>query len=239
MAVTVLLAFRDDLPYLNMALDSILRQTRPADEVLLVDDRSTRATLAELRKRIEVPIRLIANQGAGVAHARNTGLRAAIGDLVIMHDSDDLSRPTRIEELTAYADAHPAVGAVGSLCDYIGADSQPADTPWTREYGAACDWAVTPDDMRAFLPTRCCVIPASLMFRRDVVLSVGGFDPTFTSPSYDLLLRLLPVADIAKLPTRLYAYRLHDQSHTARTPETHAEQLRLAQLAHAARTKGR
>lgn len=84
--------------YIEPCLRAILSQTRPVDEVVLVDDRgddgsiamATRIlTSADVEHRV---VELDRNHGAG--YARNAGLRAATGDVIWFFDSDDLADPT-------------------------------------------------------------------------------------------------------------------------------------------------
>jgi glycosyltransferase involved in cell wall biosynthesis len=85
------------------AIDSILNQTRPADEIIVVDDGSsdgTRDLIAGYGDRI----RYVYQENQGVAAARNTGLRNAKSTYLAYLDSDDLWEPSKLEyELKAIA----------------------------------------------------------------------------------------------------------------------------------------
>lgn len=86
-------------PFLRETLESLAAQTRPADLVTIVDDRSTdgtgdlaRALAAELAPRLA--IRVLDNAGPqGPSAARNTALRASSADVIALMDSDDLAEP--------------------------------------------------------------------------------------------------------------------------------------------------
>lgn len=93
------------------ALDSVLAQTRPVDEILIVDDASSppldAAALRALDPRVSV-LRLERNGGAGVARQR--GIEAAAADVVAFLDSDDLWHPRKLElQLPLLGDAMTAV----------------------------------------------------------------------------------------------------------------------------------
>jgi glycosyltransferase involved in cell wall biosynthesis len=78
------------------AIESVLDQTRPADEVLIIDDGSTddiESALAPYKDRV----RLIRQSNAGVAAARNAAVAAASGEWLAFQDSDDLWLPTHLE----------------------------------------------------------------------------------------------------------------------------------------------
>lgn len=82
--------------YLGEALGSVVAQSYPAHEIIVVDDYSPQPIEipSQLQNRVKL-LRHARNQGAGAA--RNTGLAHASGELVIFLDDDDLLPPQRLE----------------------------------------------------------------------------------------------------------------------------------------------
>jgi len=74
--------------YISRALDSVLAQSRPADEIIVVDDGSTDSTASQIKKYVP-QVRYIHQANAGLAGARNTGINAATGDWIAFLDGDD------------------------------------------------------------------------------------------------------------------------------------------------------
>ncbi|MCK4628898.1 MAG: glycosyltransferase family 2 protein [Sedimentisphaerales bacterium] len=74
--------------YIGRAIKSVLAQTRPADEIIVVDDGSTDGTAAEIKKFGE-QVRYIHQENAGLAGARNTGIKAAHYEWITFLDGDD------------------------------------------------------------------------------------------------------------------------------------------------------
>jgi len=86
---------------IEATLDAVLAQRTPAHEVIVVDGGSTDGTLALLERRAERDRIIVINEGRrrGVAAARNTGMRAATGDIVVLLNADVMPEPDFLERL--------------------------------------------------------------------------------------------------------------------------------------------
>ena len=126
--------------WLAECLDALLAQTRPADEVLVVDDGSTDATAA-IAGRYAGRVRLVAHAAnRGLAVARNTALAAAGGEIVASVDADVRVTPTWLERLlTAFTS--PRVVAAG------GAWKRRTGSAWPTP-GGPRTWRNTPATSR-------------------------------------------------------------------------------------------
>jgi succinoglycan biosynthesis protein ExoO len=165
MTVSVVIAAFDVAAVIRRAVESVLEQTRPALEIIVVDDASrdqTGAVVAELAAT-HPEIKLIAlERNGGPAHARNTALAAARGDWVAVLDADDAWKPNRLERLLAIA---TETGA-----DFV-ADNQILFDAVAREEvrpGFVVDWRLR-------------VIDAEDLFRNDTIgvaqFNYGGLKP--------------------------------------------------------------
>src|SRR5262245_13627781 len=97
--------------WLAASLNSILTQSEPPGEVVVVDDGSTddsRDVLAAYRDRVEV----VSGEHGGLAAARNLGLRVARGDWIAFQDADDIALPDRLARLQAHLARTPGAEAV-------------------------------------------------------------------------------------------------------------------------------
>lgn len=111
---------------IERAIRTVLDQTAPPYEVIVVDDASTDRTREVVEAlAAEAPcISLIASSpNAGPAHCRNLGFRAAKGDWIAIQDADDAWRPDRLEKMLAAAHEHSADLVADNMLFYdVGCD---------------------------------------------------------------------------------------------------------------------
>jgi len=110
--VSVIVPSYNGARFLPESLDSILAQSYPRIEILLLDDASTDDTpdvAARYGDRITY-VRQPVNRG--IYHNVNDGIRRAAGELVAVYHADDVYLPTIVEREVAYLTAHPDVAAV-------------------------------------------------------------------------------------------------------------------------------
>jgi glycosyltransferase involved in cell wall biosynthesis len=95
---------------LPRAIESVLRQTREADEIIVVDDGSTDETAAAMRPFEARGIRYLRKENGGASSARNLGIESAKGEFLAFLDSDDEYRPELLAETMAMLEKHPSAG---------------------------------------------------------------------------------------------------------------------------------
>lgn len=216
--VSVLLPVRNGMPYLPEAIESLVNQSFSDFELIVINDGSTDGTAAYLAGIGDPRLRVISPGGVGLAAALNAGLAEARGRYIARQDADDWSMRDRFATEVAYLDAHPEIAMVSTCAEYVDGAGNNIETAWTRTVRAQQDPAQTPDQILQMMPLTCCITHGSVMIRAGVLRDAGGYDQAMVpAEDYDLWLRLLPRHKMAKLPARLYAYRVHsDQSSTAR-----------------------
>ena len=101
MTISLIFTVKNEADALPRLLDSIAAQTRPPDEIVVVDGGSTDATLVVLNDRAKnLPMKIIARPGANISQGRNAAIRAARGDIICSTDAGVRLGPAWIEELT-------------------------------------------------------------------------------------------------------------------------------------------
>lgn len=92
--------------YIAEAINSILTQTRPAHEIIIIDDGSTDNTELIVSQFNDPRINYIKQNNGGVSRARNHGINLAKGDYIAFLDADDRWHPTMLAEQSTVLDAH-------------------------------------------------------------------------------------------------------------------------------------
>lgn len=126
--VSVIIPCYNRRAFLGAALESVLQQTEPVGEVLVVDDGSSdgSAELAdEFSRRTGGQVRVIRQANGGVSKARNRGLDEARGQYLAFLDADDLWHPDKTRQQLALLEEKP--GTVGVYCPVQNFRSTPGD----------------------------------------------------------------------------------------------------------------
>jgi len=193
----VITFYRDDR-FFHEALASVLAQTHPADEIVVVDDASPpgqATSLNGLDPRVRI-LRLDVNGGPGAA--RQAGADATTAPYIAYLDADDIWAPTKlVRQLATFAE-HPHLGAVHTGLVRFNAEGR--ETPFLGK------------PLHLDLATqlrRNQVMPSSVMLRRDALTAVGGWSPDRTvMEDWELGIRLTAAKfGVAFIPEPLVRFR--------------------------------
>ncbi len=194
--------------FLTPAIESILEQTFPHFEFLIVNDGSTDDTFQRLRRFADADerIKLFHTAGVGIPAALNLAIKHAEGDFLARMDGDDISTPDRFAEQVAYLQAHPECVAVGADVLMIDPDGAPLTRLWTHPRHDHIE--------KAFLfGMGGAIVHPLVMMRRDAVMAAGMYDTRFKyAEDLDLFLKLCELGRVANIPKVLLHYRQQLQS---------------------------
>jgi hypothetical protein len=179
--VSVIIPAFNQGQYLGKAIQSVLDQTYPDFEILVIDDGSTDDTPVVTRQFADPRIQYIYQDNRGLSGARNTGIRHAQGDYLSYLDSDDLFLPEKLELLVDFLENHPEYGLAAGQAVPIDENDQPI--------GKIFDTPLPQDTVRLLLGNPLHV--GSVLVNRTWQDKAGLFDETLRSyEDWDMWLRL-------------------------------------------------
>ncbi|MCS6927689.1 MAG: glycosyltransferase [Candidatus Binatia bacterium] len=203
MLISVVIPCYNQARFLAEAIESVLAQTYPRFEIIVVDDGSTDHTAAVARSYSQVTYLHQANQG--LSAARNAGWRACAGECVVFLDADDRLLPGALAAGIGCVQDHPECAFVSGHFRYITADGT-----FLHEYPQIY---VARDHYQAFLRGNYIGMHATVMYRRSALEEAGGFDPSLRAcEDYDLYLRIARVRPVCCHKTVVAEYRQHDHN---------------------------
>lgn len=164
---------------LRQTIESILAQTRPPDEILIVNDGSTDST-EQVARSFGSAIRYLEQANQGIAAARNTGIAAATSDWIAPFDHDDLMLPEKLEKQMSVAEANPSLAVVYTGFSYWYKDGTQVPAP---AFPARKLWPA--------LRYRTPILPSTSIIRRSALHEVGGFRPLYCVDDWDIWFRLV------------------------------------------------
>ncbi len=172
--------------FIVQALDSLVAQTYPAVEVIVVDDGSRDAT-SDVVARAHPSVRCIRQPNGGASSARNRGVQEARGELVAFLDADDAWHPDKLRAQVALMRRHPDV-----LLSRTGLSEVPLTTlaPFPDVADGLPEHrliaSLGPSLLSPYFAT------STVMVRRQAFLDVGAFDTALkVAEDVDLYLRIL------------------------------------------------
>ena len=166
---------------ITRALDSVLAQSRQADEIVVVDDGSTDNT-ADLIHNYYSQVTLLSQENQGVSTARNLGIRHAKCEWIALLDSDDEWQPEKLEKQLVLLADNPDYRICHTNETWIRHDVRVNQMKKHRKYGGY---------IFPYCLPLCVISPSSVVIHRSVFDQIGLFDESLPAcEDYDLWLRI-------------------------------------------------
>lgn len=202
--VSVVLPVYNGEQYLEEAILSILNQTFNDFELIIINDGSTDTSLSIIEKYLKIDDRIVVinQQNKGLARSLNIGLNAAKGEYIARMDADDVALPDRFVKQVDFFRSHPKTVLLGTAVELIDKDGAPIviDVPYIGS---------------SFLKKYLLTIGnpfkhPTVMFRRDLAISVGGYNELIGKyiEDYFLWTKLASYGEIEILNKVLLMYRI-------------------------------
>ena len=212
--VSVIIPSHNAAAYIAQTVASVLAQTMPDLELLLVDDGSTDSTVAIVAALGDARVRVMQQANGGVCKARNRGIAEARSPFICLLDHDDWWLPNKLQRQLEVLAQQPQAGVAYSSFERWYADPATGLFPPPEGF----DFSATPDDIDAdfsgwvhhqFL-LDCWMLTSTSMFRREVFARCGNFDESLPfSEDWDLWLRVARSFQFVQLRRPTTLYRMH------------------------------
>lgn len=205
--ITVLMPAYNAEKYIAEAITSVLKQSFSDFELLIVNDGSTDHTVKIIESFRDDRIVLIHQENQGVSSALNTGLNYARADYIARFDADDICNRDRLKIQYNFITTYPEYDIIGSAADYLDVEG---NYIFTQHPVAHLN-----EEIQALQYTVCPFIHSSVFYKKEVILSNGGYNEhAYTFEDHFLWVNILKNAKACNLSQALIKVRLNPESIT-------------------------
>ena len=194
--------------YIERTIRSVLLQDYENIEIIIIDDGSTDNTATVVKKLVNEDKRLhyVHQRNGGVSSARNHGYKLSKGEYLAFLDADDVWLPENIRKKVEHLQNDPVTGLVHSDALLIDENDKPLDEIKKGKSG----WIL--DDLLSWNGT-CIPAPSSILVKREVVDTAGGFDTNLsTAADQEFFFRVAAKYKIGRVEEITWQYRMHSQN---------------------------
>lgn len=188
MKISVVVTTYNRANVIEKAIDAILAQTRPVDEVIVMDDGSTDGTASLLRFRYGKQVTVVEQENVGCEGARARAVRLATGDWIALCDSDDTWHADHLERLARLADVAPDANLLFSNFTETGAAAtnhdkfaSMSDQFWRDTWPLEEDFIDLGDNSFPKILFENPAFTSAMMFRKSAHDALGGIDASLNN----------------------------------------------------------
>lgn len=153
--ISIIVTTYNSAAFIENCIDSLLNQSIKNIEIIVIDDASTDATVALLKKYPSIKV-IELNENCGTYHARNVGIQHSSGEFITFQDSDDWSHPERVERQLLQLNKNH--GTVANFSNFFRVDEKTGLPSCRQNYPL----------LRLNI--------SSMMIRKDILKEIGRFD---------------------------------------------------------------
>jgi glycosyltransferase involved in cell wall biosynthesis len=222
MKISAIITAYNYAAFLPAAIESVLAQTRAADEIVVVDDGSTDDTAGVVARYAGRGVRYLHKTNGGAGSARNMGIRETSGDLIAFLDGDDQWVADKLARQLSHFEQNPTVGLVtGSEWQVYSSGAPP--------YLLRRAPAASADFYPGILVENTIGNPSLTLIRRSCFVEAGLFDENMPrGQDWDMWIRLAMVCRVGVLGAPLIYFSRHSGSLTAnRVIERYLSNIRI------------
>ncbi len=223
--VSVIIPVYNGADYFLEAIESVLHQTYPHVEIIVIDDCSTDNSV-ELIESVDADnLTLIRNSNnLGVSASRNKGICSAKGKYIAFMDADDVSLPRRLECQVDLLERKSEIGLISSAYETFEEDLSKGKRSLKK-------LPTDPEDIAARLLFQCVICCPAAMLRAALIEPHGlYFDESLSMcEDWDLWYRISKVSKVSNIEDVLLYYRKHSSNSSKKRAEMYRSKIRLMQ----------
>ncbi len=199
--------------FFRLSIDSILAQTCPTDDFIIVCDgeltQELDSVLEEYQSRYScINVLRVSKRGTGLC--ANEGLKAAKHDIIVKMDSDDYAEKNRCELMMRLFAAHPEIDMAGAYIDEFDSD--------TGKHIAFKKTPVTNKEIHRYARRRNPFNNQTLCYKKYLALRVGGYSDIKRCEDYEFVVNMLMAGAIGRnIPRALVRYRVNKDNYKRRS----------------------
>lgn len=179
--VGVVIPLYDKAPFIRATLESVLAQSHPAKEILIIDDGSTDEGSIIVRSFGDPRIRLIQQSKQGPGQARNRGIKESQSEWIAFIDADDLWLQDHLAELARLSRIDSDVSFLSTSYREVDERAMPCEPESLR---------VEPQDFFSVPAGRRTICASNVAVRTELLRTLGGFGSDWPGEDVDLWVRL-------------------------------------------------
>jgi len=190
--------------YIKESIDSILNSSHKNFELIIINDGSKDNTVEIIKQFSDNRIKLFNKKNSGIIETLNYGIQKCKSSIIMRMDGDDIIHPRKIKSQLSFFKKSGSLlsGTNGYLIDADGNKRGQTDLPIEHN-----------NIIKSMLKMSPSFIHPSVMYYKDAVLKVGGYDLNFKhAEDFDLFLRLSKIGNISNIADRLIYLRKHDNN---------------------------
>ena len=202
--ISILLPVYNCELYIRECVESILTNSHTKFELIIINDGSKDNTHQIINSYEDPRIKYFKKVNSGLIETLNYGLKKCSYPIVMRMDGDDIISHNKIENQLSYFKKNGSIlaGTSGYLIDSLGNKTAPIDLPTKHN-----------EILKSMLKMSPSLIHPSVMFYKDTVLKVGGYNSNFKhAEDFDLFLRLSKIGKISNMSERLIYLRKHENN---------------------------
>lgn len=202
--ISILLPVFNMQDYISKSIKSIINNTYKNFELVIVNDGSTDKTEEIIKSFNDDRIKYLKKSNSGLIETLNYGIQKCNYSIIMRMDGDDIILSNKIQNQLNYFKKSNSIltGTSGYLIDSHGNKIAPIDLPTKHN-----------EILKSMLKMSPSLIHPSVMFYKDTVLKVGGYDSNFKhAEDFDLFLRLSKIGKISNMSERFIYLRKHENN---------------------------